>query len=455
MNVTCHQCGAPKRIEGSFWEVNRFLRTSVLYCPVCWALRRRFSLGAFLRAAFLVALIVIAGLAAWAMWIAGLAMYGNDYWQRVGVALLNIVINLAIACLALLILTVLHELGHAACARLLGWHVAKIGLGWGRLWGQFRFAGFLWDIHRELLSGGVAWTAPKSLPGYRWKFMLIVVAGPLVHLVLLAPLLLFPVNLQPFSAFAQEPAPWRIFVAINLLMLAGSLLPYQYTVNSDSGAMSLASDGLVFFQTFFASAAAAQQHHAAYYVLQGNQCLHDRRSEAARAWYEKGLATYPDDFGNAFGRATSLLMLKDFQGSRDHKLALLERKDLSAQLRTVLLNNIAWVDLLLGADFLDEAERFSLEAFEADPKRAPYQGTRGSVLIERGDLEEGLLLVRLALEGNSLPQLKALNACYLAIGESKRGNRPEAERMLALARTLDADAILLEKAETAMRAAHC
>lgn len=51
------------------------------------------------------------------------------------------------------------------------------------------------------------------------------------------------------------------------------------------------------------------------------------------------------------------------------------------------------------------------------------------------------------------PRLKALNACYLTMVESKRGNTSAAERMLALVRRLDPDCMLLEKANAVVKAA--
>jgi hypothetical protein len=73
-------------------------------------------------------------------------------------------------------------------------------------------------------------------------------------------------------------------------------------------------------------------------------------------------------------------------------------------------------------------------------------------MIERGQVEEGLLLVRQALIGNDDPRLKALNACYIALGEAKRGNLSEARQYLDRARQLDPECKLLNKADEQVEA---
>ena len=110
------------------------------------------------------------------------------------------------------------------------------------------------------------------------------------------------------------------------------------------------------------------------------------------------------------------------------------------------------MDLLIGGeDFLREADQFSQEALHVCPSNPLFQGTRGSLLIERGDADKGLPLVRCAMEFNTDPRLKAVNACYLALGEIQKGNRQESQRLLELARGLDLDCCLLGKVELSLR----
>jgi len=180
--------------------------------------------------------------------------------------------------------------------------------------------------------------------------------------------------------------------------------------------------------------------------MEGTECLVGERFSDAKRWFERGLERYPDDIGNRDGLAMACLFLGDFQAARGHWCALLTRAEISDEALARLLNNIAWVNLQIGgAEMLDEADRFSHAALQAQPWISPFQGTRGSVLVELGRVEEGLPLLRRAFTGNLEDRLKALNACYLALGESKRGKREESLSYLDMARTLDPQCLLLPR----------
>lgn len=76
----------------------------------------------------------------------------------------------------------------------------------------------------------------------------------------------------------------------------------------------------------------------------------------------------------------------------------------------------------------------------------PVRGTRGSVLIELGQAEEGLELLRSSLEKTDTSKDKASTMCYIAIGEARRGNQAEAQRYVQTARLLDPQYVFLERA---------
>ncbi len=79
---------------------------------------------------------------------------------------------------------------------------------------------------------------------------------------------------------------------------------------------------------------------------------------------------------------------------------------------------------------------------------ASFVGTRGTVLVEMGQLEEGIKLLKEAFEKHPAEPNKALNACHLAIAYSRMGDRQQAENYLKLARQFDPESSLIERAET-------
>ena len=76
----------------------------------------------------------------------------------------------------------------------------------------------------------------------------------------------------------------------------------------------------------------------------------------------------------------------------------------------------------------------------------PEQGT-----IECGALPDGIRLLEASLHNAEEPWGRAQSACFLAIGEARRGNAEAAAAYLKLARQLHPDCFLIAKAEQALR----
>ena len=80
-------------------------------------------------------------------------------------------------------LVAIHELGHAFCAKLLGWRVCQVVIGYGPRLGNLRILGLEVEFRLFPLEGFVL-PAPRTLRGVRWKSSLIYLAGPGVELLL-------------------------------------------------------------------------------------------------------------------------------------------------------------------------------------------------------------------------------------------------------------------------------
>jgi hypothetical protein len=96
-------------------------------------------------------------------------------------------------------------------------------------------------------------------------------------------------------------------------------------------------------------------------------------------------------------------------------------------------------------DLLEEAERLTGEAMKSVAWFPYIQGVRGSVLIERGKVDEGLELVRAAYGRQTDPDLKAYDACVLALAIKTKGQANEGRRYLAEAERLNPACRLLPR----------
>lgn len=439
MSIKCCGCGGATEFEEVFHKVRRsFRRQKVFYCPLCWAKqhRRLLQFQFLLLVALCIISIVLVVLAS-----------ENTTESLIG----WIALNLCLGYLLLFLQILPHELGHALMARLLGWRVFKIAMGQGRNLCRFGCGRLLFEIN-AIPSGGLTTAASKSASYYRLKRFLFILAGPLTNAVMLtAVLILVPAP----QLLARLPGTylfiWLALIGSCFVLLIGNLFPFRNTVVFGPLAERIDSDGLALLTAFFLSPDVIQQRQALYYLLEGFDSFHQSDYKAAKQWHEQGLVLRPQDISNRVLLAFALLFLKEFHAARSQWLLLLEREDLPKAQRTTIVNNLAWTDMVIGGkEMLAEADWLSQEAVQQQPWNPSFQGTRGGVLIEMGEVEKGLPLVRQAFDANDDLRLKALNACYLALGEYQRGNLTEAQRLRDLAQKLDSQCILLAKVDQAL-----
>ena len=128
---------------------------------------------------------------------------GNERWILLGAVILALVALVAIVLedyeptklapvfivLAWFPLIALHELGHALAAKLLGWEVRAIVVGFGSVVARFAVLGVPFTLKTYPLGGWVS-PAPLSMRGVRWRSALVYLAGPGTELALAGALLL-------------------------------------------------------------------------------------------------------------------------------------------------------------------------------------------------------------------------------------------------------------------------
>jgi len=126
---------------------------------------------------------------------------GNERWIVLGAFVFGLVALVAIVLedyepaklapvfmlLAWFPLIALHELGHALVAKLLGWEVREMVVGFGAEIARFELRGVPVTLKMYPLAGWVV-PVPRTLRGVRWRSALVYLAGPLSELALVAVL---------------------------------------------------------------------------------------------------------------------------------------------------------------------------------------------------------------------------------------------------------------------------
>ncbi|MEM6638814.1 MAG: site-2 protease family protein [Pseudomonadota bacterium] len=126
------------------------------------------------------------------------------------------------------LMLLLHELGHAGMARLLGWRVGHLSLGFGPVLWRGQVAGTAVTLRAVPIEGYVV-PAPNSASGARWKSALVYAAGPGAELALLGALIaLFGAD----AVFSESTEPGALALktlAIVIIWGAGfNLLPFAF-----------------------------------------------------------------------------------------------------------------------------------------------------------------------------------------------------------------------------------
>jgi len=230
-----------------------------------------------------------------------------------------------------------------------------------------------------------------------------------------------------------------------LMLVLSNAVMFLYSANP-MRERSPPNDVQLLWQTWRRPKKENEQMPAFWYQMESEECQRNGRHEEASRWIEAGLKLFPDNYWLEYSRASNLIDLKQYIEARRALARLLGRYGRHENMRVGLFNNIAWAGVLSqNPALLDEANICSKLAWEQAPWDAYRRGTRGSVLVEIGEIEEGLKLLHLALKQHTERRSRALVACYVAIGENRSGRSEVGRSYFALARRLDPHCTLLER----------
>jgi len=341
---------------------------------------------------------------------------------------------------------VLHEAGHALAAVLLRFHVFAVVIGYGRSIREWDLRGRMLQLNAVPFSGFVI-AATRQGRLLRPRLWALFAAGPAVNAALI--LLLWhalPDRGAPDLLTAPAPVPALLFW--NGLALLLSLFPATRQTHVGVGA----SDGLMLVRISLMSREKLSVFLNAYEPCLAWVAMWRQDFATARRLCEEGLLRNPMDVTFRACLGTLNLLAGRFSEAREQLRALLD--DPAAQtVKASICNNLAWADVCLGTpELLHEADRCSAEAMRAAPHEPAFKGTRGAVFIRLGHLDSGVSYCREAFRANRRPSARAINACWIAIGEALKKNHPEALRWLESAEALDSACVLLPMAKSNVEA---
>lgn len=335
--------------------------------------------------------------------------------------------------------TILHEIGHVLGGILTRWRAFQVVIGW---YGKPVFEKRLWGVKWQLNSvpvGGFAYIFPVNEKWFRTKASVVYLAGPMANAI--AAVICFSFVSLPFPAASEGLAVTGMFGLANLICVVMSVIPWK--IKTVTGSMD--NDGRLVCQTFFNRREFRNKVMAGSYQMESITLREREEYLAAAQLVDHALLQYSDNFELLSMKHLLALDLGHYQDARLGYQEMLGKNCKTPFHEALILNNIAWADIMIGDEqLLPEALHNSEKAMTVLGTESAIQGTRGSALILTGNVTEGIALLKQAIASKGADTRgEALNACMIGIGESKLGNMAECNRWREIAEQLDAKCPLL------------
>ena len=347
------------------------------------------------------------------------------------------------------LLVLVHELGHAVVAQVLGWRVCAIVVGFGRTIGRFRLGSMEVEIRLIPIQGFVI-PAPRTLDHVRLKSALIYFAGPGVELVLLLALVasVGPATLlrptENIGLIALQTLAATILIGVFF-----TLVPMKVRT---SGGEAL-SDGMGILLSPFLPSQHFENALVVPFLYGAQPHLERRDFQGALGVYRSGLEEFPHNASLLVASSEVLTELDRFAEAREMLLTVVDRDDLDPLARAELCDRLAQIDLVTGdAALLDEADARSRQAAELAPSNPANRVARGGALIEQRRFHEAVPMLKAIAEALVEPEDRAACDCWLALADFRRGNRRDAFLLLESLEQQGIEGKLYERVAREMRA---
>jgi hypothetical protein len=395
MSRKCAKCGIVSEIDESFQK--SYYSDEIFYCPTCWEKKTIQQGESYLAAC---AIILIGGF----LWV---TLSPNNEFAR-------LIFQVGLFWFFTIIATVPHELGHILTAFITNVKIYQVTIGLGGILYKRDLCGIEW-VFRAIPICGYTLIGFDTRRFYKLRSFLVTLGGLLANcfLIFIAMILLF------YLSSAWILSMFGSFIAANVVILLFNLLPRK----SNFAGTIMPSDGLTLLTVPFMSESRINQDIEASYAWEVYSYYMKGRIENAMHSYKKGLALFPDSAAIQNEMGKMFLNQDKYIEARNLFVQLKKRSNLSPAMRIGILNAIATADVMIGGnDLLEEADVFSKTACKTMPWQIEFKWARGLVLVKKGDIEQGLTLLREVMDKTENSSQKAAYRTYITSLEKQKSN---------------------------------
>ena len=312
---------------------------------------------------------------------------------------------------------IVHELGHALAARMLGWQVREIVIGFGRTLWLFQYGDTRIKVKLAPIEGYVL-PAPVDPGNVRLKSALIYAAGPGAELLILALMIGFFGWDTVFNDSSDLSLIALKTLAIVILVGAGfNLLPFR-----TEGAVS---DGLGILSSPFLPDEAIEMRLLTFDIREIDEMLNRGQAGEAVERIQVLLRQYPANTWLELMLAAAMSAAGRTDEARSYVLQQLAREDLADVIQRSWHGMQAEIELNSNEpDFL-VLDLALQKALKVTPEAPDLLAIRGASWILRGRFEDGGNQLEIAWRKNEGSADDPMMLAWLTIAAHKIGD-PEA-----------------------------
>lgn len=328
----------------------------------------------------------------------------------------NILINFGLFIIAFRVAVIVHEAGHLIAARLAGGVPRRMVLGNGHEVYRTRILGIDVIVNSRLAGAYAgAWLNDPKLLRLRYAFFIL--GGVLLN----ALVALMFYGLFGFGLYDPQG---QVSVAVpSIIILANSAMVYNLVPFYGTGhAIKIPSDGLALLKLPFTNKKEIRKHLDANLLFDGIEFM--ERKEYQKAWnaFSEYQEKYPDSHILTLNLAIILLKTGQPEKSLEVAATLLDRIDDKEikRYRGLIYNMLGWTHLVLNN--VEQADHFSSLAIKAIPNDNGIRATRGSVLVRKGLVDQGMALLSHSMDFKFVNNAMLSAAIYLMLAWHLKGN---------------------------------
>ncbi|BAT55499.1 hypothetical protein NOS3756_44860 [Nostoc sp. NIES-3756] len=310
--------------------------------------------------------------------------------------ILELLINILLFWGFLYIDIIIHEFGHAIAGWTVKIPIKKITIGFGHNIFKYKFHETTLVVNQGL-QGGLTHPGTFSPNFLRLRYFFFILGG--VGLQAIAMGLVMAITSVIESIYPQVLSNSFLLSSIvdsflfsNFILIVINLLPFKANMMG----VPMPTDGLRLLTIFFMNQQKIQEILLSGKVLEGLEYIEEKKFSQAELVFRECIASNSTYLVPKVNLSVALIR----QQKLDEAIALLTSLITELEknpLQLFIFNNLAWIYFLKGfnqSELLNLANEYSEKAIKISNQSAYVIGTRACVLIEIGEVDEGIKLLR-------------------------------------------------------------